>query len=149
MQNQPQNQLQNQQKPNENSKEEEHYSANKEVQKVQEVPKVSGIQSDEEEEFLDEDEEANAKETPNETPKIVEKTVVMPPKEVTEAKKESSQVENAEELSKEQQIAYEIEVLQNNGRYRVELLHQLQEINRALTVIAGVLVEKAGNGKNL
>jgi len=48
----------------------------------------------------------------------------------------------------DQQIAMEIEMLQNDGRYRVEMLHQLQEINKALVVIAGTLVDLAGkNGQ--
>jgi CHASE3 domain sensor protein len=46
-----------------------------------------------------------------------------------------------------QQILMEIEMLQNNGRYRAELLHQLQELNKALIVIAGVLVDLTGDGK--
>lgn len=45
------------------------------------------------------------------------------------------------------QILMEIEMLQNDGRYRAELLHQMQEINKALIVIAGVLVDLSGNGK--
>ena len=48
----------------------------------------------------------------------------------------------------DQRIAMEIEMLQNNGRFRVELLHQLQEMNKALVVIAGVLVDLSGkNGQ--
>jgi len=47
----------------------------------------------------------------------------------------------------DQRIAMEIEMLQNNGRYRVEMLHQLQEINKALIVIAGSLVDLSENGK--
>jgi len=46
-----------------------------------------------------------------------------------------------------QQIMMEIEMLQNDGRYRAELLHQLQEMNRALVVIAGVLVDLSGTKK--
>lgn len=46
-----------------------------------------------------------------------------------------------EQISREQQILMEIEMLQNNGRYRAEMLHQLQEINRALVVIAKVLAD--------
>ena len=38
------------------------------------------------------------------------------------------------------QVLMEIEMLQNNGRFRVELLHQMQEINQALVIIAGALV---------
>ena len=47
-------------------------------------------------------------------------------------------------ISPEQQIAMEIEMLQNDGRFRAELLHQLQEINKALVVVAGTLVDLAG-----
>ena len=46
-----------------------------------------------------------------------------------------------------QRVQMEIEMLQNDGRYRVELLHQMQELNKALVVIAGVLVDLSGNGK--
>jgi len=64
---------------------------------------------------------------------------------------EEKPVENVADVEKQdadvpvdQRIAMEIEMLQNNGRYRVELLHQLQEINKALVVIAGVLVDLSG-----
>lgn len=36
----------------------------------------------------------------------------------------------------------EMELLQNNGRFRAELLFQLQELNKALSVIAQVLMQK-------
>jgi len=50
-----------------------------------------------------------------------------------------------EELEQaKKQIAMEIEMLQNDGRYRAEMLHQMQEMNRALVVIAGVLVDLSG-----
>jgi len=72
--------------------------------------------------------------------------------EVEEDKVEEVKVEEVKEVEEkpvekvdaEQQIMMEIELLQNNGRYRVELLHQLQEINKALIVVAGVLVDLAG-----
>jgi len=82
---------------------------------------------DEEEDGLDEDEEQILK-----TPA---KPYVAPSNEVAEA------VPQITEAQKEQ-ILMEIEMLQNNGRYRAEMLHQLNEINKALVVIAGVLVEK-------
>jgi len=56
--------------------------------------------------------------------------------------------ETPEKRTIEQQIAMEIELLQNNGRFRVEMLHQLHELNRALVGIAEILVnlsEKNGN----
>ena len=87
-------------------------------------------ETEELDEDLDEDEEM---------PEQEEKPAVKPQKQATEQVKE--------ETSTEQQIAIEIEMLQNNGRFRAELLHQLQGINRALTVIAGVLVDLNGDGK--
>jgi len=48
--------------------------------------------------------------------------------------------ETPEKRTIEQQIAMEIELLQNNGRFRVEMLHQLHELNRALVGIAEILV---------
>jgi hypothetical protein len=47
------------------------------------------------------------------------------------------------ELTEQQkeQIELEIELLQNDGRYREELLHQLSEMNKALVIIASVLVD--------
>ena len=52
------------------------------------------------------------------------------------------------ELNEEERIMMEIELLQNTGRFRVELLHQITEINKALRVIAGVLVELTSNETN-
>jgi len=59
---------------------------------------------------------------------------------------EADPVEKTDPQSIEQEIAMEIELLQNDGRFRVELLHQMQEMNKALVVIAGVLVDLK-NGK--
>jgi len=55
------------------------------------------------------------------TPKQEEKATEKPSNEVTEQQKE--------------QILMEIEMLQNNGRFRAELLHQLMQINVSLTKI--------------
>jgi hypothetical protein len=86
-----------------------------------------------------EDEMTDEDESDEEMPQETEKPAVKPQKQGIEQSKE--------EMSREQQIVMEIEMLQNNGRYRAELLHQLQEINRALVVIAGVLVDLAGTEK--
>jgi len=60
-----------------------------------------------------------------------------------EADEEDEETETPKADAKEQeQIAMEIELLQNNGRFRVELLHQLQEINKALVVVAGIMVDQ-------
>lgn len=76
---------------------------------------------DENEEKLEQEEQIPAQE---------EKVATKPSKEELEQTK--------------RQIAMEIEMLQNDGRYRAEELHQLQEINKALIVIAGVLVDLSG-----
>ena len=39
-------------------------------------------------------------------------------------------------------VEMEMELLNNNGRFRAELLFQLQELNKALSVIAQVLMRK-------
>ena len=59
---------------------------------------------------------------------------------------EADPVEKTDQQTIEQEIAMEIELLQNDGRFRVELLHQMQEIKKALVVVAGVLVDLK-NGK--
>ena len=42
----------------------------------------------------------------------------------------------------EKQQAIEMELLQNNGRFRAEMLYQMQELNKALVVIAEILLKK-------
>lgn len=90
-----------------------------------------------EEEFEDEDEEEDEEDLEEVAPKPQIK------KKPAEISQETGQDE--EKIDERDKILMEIEMLQNNGRYRVELLHQLQEMNKALVVIAGILVE---NGKN-
>lgn len=51
------------------------------------------------------------------------------------------------EQARIQAILEEIEMLQNNGRFRAELLHQMQEINQALVVIAGALANLSKHDK--
>lgn len=60
---------------------------------------------------------------------------------IAENKADSKNTENKSEITPEQQVQVEIEMLQNSGRFRAELLFQLQEINKALVVIAGALVK--------
>jgi len=103
-------------------------------------PPRQAIPNPVEEEQIEDDEDTN---TSDEMPQEAEKPAVMPQAREIEA----SKGQGSEEMTKEQQILMEIEMLQNNGRYRAELLHQLQEINRALVVIAGVLVDLTGTEK--
>jgi hypothetical protein len=56
-------------------------------------------------------------------------------------KKETKEVLTEKE---KEQMMLEIEMLQNDGRFRAELLHQLNEMNKALVVIASVLVNISG-----
>jgi hypothetical protein len=93
---------------------------------------VAEKEDDYSEEDLEEDREISEKE---------EKPSVKPSNEPRRA---SESTTSAQQMSKEERIMMEIEMLQNNGRYRAELLHQLQEINKALIVIAGAL---ANNGR--
>ena len=106
---------------------------NSQASKPAPAPKPAKVEEVEQEQddYIDEEEEM---------PEIEEK-VAPKPVETTEKVDPSAIAE--------QQIAMEIELLQNDGRFRAELLHQMQEINKALVVIAGTLVDLAGkNGKN-
>jgi hypothetical protein len=92
-----------------------------------------------EEEEYSEDEEDNEEEEDNQE---VEQVVEEKRPSVKPKRPEIKQ----EETDHVSQVQMEIELLQNNGRFRVELLHRLDEINRALTIVAGVLVQLAENG---
>lgn len=87
----------------------------------------------EDEEELDEDEF-------EEDPKVEERPIA---KTVNPTNKEDQKDQSVTIDPK--QIMEQIEALQNNGVYRMELLGQLDEIKRALVVIAGVLVDLNGN----
>jgi predicted component of type VI protein secretion system len=63
-----------------------------------------------------------------------------------ETEKETPKVDPKEQ-ERVAQILEEIEMLQNNGRFRAELLHQMQEINQALVVIAGALANLSKHDK--
>jgi len=97
--------------------------------KVEVPQEVKGL--DEEENFDDEaDEEIAVPETSEETP-------TNPEKIDEEAQKQQMEM-----------IFREIELLQNNGRFRAELLHQLNEINKSLSVVSNAILELTkGDGK--
>ena len=98
--------------------------------KVKEVPQETEGLNDAEDDYVDDDEE----EIPEIEQKVEEKPIV----------KEKPIEKVDPKINAEQQIEMEIAMLQDNGRFRIELLHQLQEINKALVVVAGVLVDLAG-----
>lgn len=83
-----------------------------------------------EEQYADEDEQIEEYPAQQQTP--VQQQTVNPLKKET--------------MTERERIAMEIELMQNNGRYRAELLFQLQGINRALSVVAGILAELNGKG---
>lgn len=98
------------------------------------VEQVEAVE-DEEDDYVDEEEDEVI-----ETPVVAKKVAPKPQKqEIVEEKQEIP--------TEEEQIAMQIELLQNDGRFRVELLHQLQEINKALVVMAGVLMDLAGGNE--
>ena len=66
--------------------------------------------------------------------------------EKVEEVKEDTTPNDAEQQEIEK-ILQEMEMLQNNGRFRVEMLHQMSEMNKSLMAIASVLVEFSGNDK--
>lgn len=79
-----------------------------------------------------------------EVSQIQPKPPVMPLQPQMQAVKQVVEQPVSEDTANQEQmeaVFREIEMLQNNGRYRAELLHQLNEINKALVVIAGVLVD--------
>lgn len=105
--------------------------ANKNSQASKPAPKkeeeiVEDIADNDLDEEMDEDiEEAK------ETPKPQEKVVVKPQKQELEATDQAQMNENAQRIL----------LLQDNGIFRAELLHQMQELNKAMVVIAGILVD--------
>ena len=86
--------------------------------KVPEVEDVEEVEDDEEEEEVEEDDEEEEAE--------VEK------KPVTKVKKAKKTLSD-EEL--QEQKAREIEILQNNGVWRSEMLFQLNQINQSLLIL--------------
>jgi hypothetical protein len=86
----------------------------------------------EDDQFLEDDEDEETIEDIKEEPK---KDAIKPTGAVSK-----------QDVDPDGQIEMEIALLQNNGRFRAELLNQLNELNRALVVIAGALVDL--NGKN-
>lgn len=69
------------------------------------------------------------------------------PQQVPQQVSQPAPHEVPQQLSQEQRFLMEVEMLQNNGRFRMELIRELTEINKALVVIAGVLVDLTGNGR--
>lgn len=96
-----------------------------------EIPAPAPIGDEEE---LDEDELGE------EMPVEAGKPPVMPQKQGTEASR-------GQVVSDAEKVQQELIFLQDNGIFRQQLLHQLQEINKALVVMAGVLVDLSGNGQ--
>ena len=104
---------------------------------------------------LKQNSQQQAKAIKQEIPALVKKEIQVPAELEDGTDEDEMDEEMAQEIQakkdnavdpKEQervaQILEEIEMLQNNGRFRAELLHQLQEINQALVVIASAIASK-------
>jgi len=67
------------------------------------------------------------------------------PKVESDTKPQKVAPEQAKEVSDEEKKQAELQeqvmLLQNNGIFRAELLHQLNEIKRALTILASIGIE--------
>lgn len=87
----------------------------------------------EDEEFIDEEQEIM-----EETPKVQEKAIARP---VNSKNSENKENTKNLEINQHEALNQQIDALQNNGVFRLEMLAQLEEIKRALTIIAGVLVD--------
>lgn len=116
----------------------------KPTKKVEELP-VEEEFDEEDEDDEDLDDEAEVEETAQK-PQVRKKPAEIP--------QETGQ--DKEEISDGDRILMEIEMLQNNGRFRSELLAQFQEhnktlkeMNKALIVIAGVLVDRNERKKKI
>lgn len=114
---------------------------NQQSPKPIETPKVVPVEVDpdpieDEEDFINEEQEAM-----EETPKVKEKEIARPINTKNSEGKEN--IKNSE-IEQHEALIQQIEALQNNGVFRLEMLAQLEEIKRALTVIAGVLVDLNG-----
>ena len=91
----------------------------------------------EEDDGYNEEDEEEEQETVTETPKAEEKAVES---KVNPKNKESKQITEDQQKA----IIQQIEALQNNGVYRIEMLGALDEIKKTLVVIAGTLVNISG-----
>ena len=72
------------------------------------------------------------------------KPAAIPKEQISQAPAPQMRTPSEEEI---EEIIKEIEMLQNNGRFRAELLHQLNHIGESLYSIAELLVILAKNGK--
>ena len=92
--------------------------------KVAEVPAPIPVE--------DEDFDEEFQEDPTTEEKTVEKSV------------NSKNIKSSEDQANTTSIIQQIDALQNNGVFRLELLSQLNEIKQALVIIAGQLVDLNG-----
>jgi hypothetical protein len=115
-------------------------TAVKPVEKVAPAPDPIPVEDDEEE-FMDEETEQTVQETPKTEEKAVENKVNSKNTENTQ------NTEDQQKLMQQRAIIQQIEAFQNNGVFRLELLDQLDEIKRALMIIAKVLVDLTPDDK--
>ena len=99
--------------------------------------KPAPVEEKKEDDGYNEEDDEEEQETVTETPKAEEKAVES---KVNPKNKESKQITEDQQKA----IIQQIEALQNNGVYRIEMLGALDEIKKTLVVIAGTLVNISG-----
>jgi hypothetical protein len=106
------------------------------IEKKEEVDEVEDIEEDDDEDDMEEEtKEEEPKKEVEEKP-IIKKTSITPKKIEIEEKPKKKEPSDEELL---EQRAKEIEFLQNNGIFRIELLHRLSQINDNLFVLNSLI----------
>lgn len=98
---------------------------------IAETPKSEPIPEEDDNNFIEEEQQVVQA-----TPKAQEKEV--------EIKVNPKNTEDQTNINQQKLIIQQIEALQNNGVFRLEVLGQLTEIKEALTIIAGSIVDLTG-----
>jgi len=111
-----------------NLKAQQQSSQNRQVQAPVQAPAKVEVKEDAEDLLDDEDDPTGEVEETNQVP--VQETPQI----------DGRDAQRRADIEKQQAI--EMELLQNNGRFRAELLYQMQELNKALVVIAEILVKR-------
>lgn len=112
--------------------------ANQNIQESKETPKPERAERTMQPERAERDDSFDEN---IDTEEEIEKPEIQKPAEKTKQEMQEIPQINYEGQKQIELMLKEIEALQNDGRFRIELLHLLSEINKALVVIAGVLVD--------
>lgn len=121
----------------------------KEIIKKKPIEKLEEVQEEEVDEDIEEEEEEDIEEEEEKPVKktVIKKAVKQNPPELEDIE-ETKTVEN--EQTEQERKAMEIELLQNNGIFRAEMLFQLGQINQNLYLLNSLIKGLIGgkDGKN-